>query len=52
MLDYTHVLEACINGYYHEDLKILYQQPYRNQVDWTLFPRWAVPNETEGGHEG
>jgi hypothetical protein len=47
------VLEACANGHFDQDLKILYQMPYRNKIDWTLFPLWAVPNaETEGCHEG
>jgi len=47
------VLEACVNGRFHQDLKILYQAPNRNKIDWTRFPLWAVPNlETEGCHEG
>jgi hypothetical protein len=47
------VLEACNNGTFHKDLKILYQAQYRDLVDWSLFPWWAVPNaEVEGCHEG
>lgn len=50
---YEKVLEECNNGHFHEDLKVLYQMPYRNKVDWTRFPMWAIPNaETEGCHEG
>lgn len=50
---YDAVLEACVNGHFHQDLKILYQMPYRNKVDWSRFPLWAVPNlEIEGCHEG
>ena len=50
---YEKVLEACLNGRFHQDLKILYQSQYRSQIDWTRFPFWAIPNaETEGCHEG
>lgn len=50
---YEKVLESCINGYFHEDLKILYLNPHRSQVDWSRFPAWAIPNiQTEGCHEG
>jgi len=50
---YVEVLEACVNGKYHEGIKLLYQMPYRDQVDWTKFPSWAVPNAEIGGcHEG
>jgi hypothetical protein len=46
-------LEACMNGRVHQDLKLLYLAQYRNKVDWTRFPFWAIPNaETEGCHEG
>lgn len=50
---YEKALEACCNGRFNEDLKLLYQAPHRNKVDWTKFPFWAIPNaETEGCHEG
>lgn len=50
---YERVLEACINGRFHQDLKTLYLAQHRNKVDWTRFPFWAVPNaETESCHEG
>ncbi len=50
---YDKVLEECKKGRIHKDLKILYQSPYRDKIDWTKFPAWAIPNaETEGCHEG
>ncbi len=46
-------LEACLNGMFHQDLRILYQAHYRSYIDWSKFPWWAVPNaEIEGCHEG
>jgi hypothetical protein len=46
-------LEQCKNGKFSQELKKLYDMPYRNMVDWTQFPNWARPDqETEGGHEG
>lgn len=47
------VLEACSNGFFHENLRVLYQAPYRNYVQWDRFPAWARPDmDTEGCHEG
>jgi hypothetical protein len=34
----------------------IYQAPYRDRIDWSLFPDWARPNDPEMyegcGHEG
>lgn len=50
---YEKALEECNKGKVPEELKILYNSPYRNQIDWSRFPFWAIPNaETEGCHEG
>ena len=50
---YEKALEACNNGLFDQNMKLLYQMPYRNKIDWTRFPLWAIPNaETEGCHEG
>ena len=47
------VLEACCNGKFHQDLKILYQAQHREKINWLLFPNWAIPNaQVEGCHEG
>ena len=52
-VDYQEALKKCLEGKFPEELKILYQSPYRERVPWILFPGWARPNdETEGGHEG
>lgn len=50
---YEKALEECMNGRFDPNLRILYNSPYRNKVDWIRFPAWAIPNaETEGCHEG
>jgi hypothetical protein len=52
-VDINKVLEKCINGSFPEELKILYQAPYRDSVSWSEFPYWARPDlDTEGCHEG
>lgn len=48
----TKALEECINGRVPEELKILYQAPYRDMVQWSKFPIWARPDMVEGCHEG
>lgn len=54
ILDVQAVIDQCNAGKVpKEELKALYNMPYRNQVPWSLFPNWARPDyETEGGHEG
>lgn len=47
------IIEECLNGRVPQELKTLYNMPYRNMVNWSMFPAWARPDyETEGGHEG
>ena len=49
----TAVIEACNNGYFHPDLRVLYKAQYRDLVPWDKLPRWARPDlDTEGCHEG
>ena len=46
-------LQGCYKGMVTPELKTLYKAPYRNQIDWVLFPAWArIDLHTEGGHEG
>jgi len=54
ILDVQAVIDQCNAGKVPKDeLKTLYNMPYRNQVPWSLFPNWARPDqETEGCHEG
>jgi hypothetical protein len=52
-VDLNYVLQQCNAGRVPEELKTLYNMPYRNMVPWSLFPNWARPDqETEGCHEG
>jgi len=52
-VDLNKVLENCVSGRFTEELKILYQAPYRDSVPWSMFPIWARPDlNTEGCHEG
>lgn len=52
-VDLDYVLKQCNAGKVPEELKVLYNMPYRNMVPWSLFPNWARPDyETEGCHEG
>jgi hypothetical protein len=52
-LDYQEALQTCLEGRFTEELRMLYQAPYRERVAWHLFPNWARPNDpVEGGHEG
>jgi len=52
-IDYKVALEKCKEGKVSEELKKLYNSPYREQVPWILFPDWARPNDlVEGCHEG
>jgi hypothetical protein len=51
--DYREALQQCQEGKFSEELRGLYQMPYRERVPWELFPNWAHPNDlVEGGHEG
>jgi hypothetical protein len=51
--DYRKALEACLEGRFTEELRVLYQVPARERVPWVLFPNWARPTDpVEGGHEG
>jgi hypothetical protein len=51
--EYDRALQGCLEGRFTEELRILYQTPYRERVPWELFPNWARPNDpVEGGHEG
>jgi hypothetical protein len=51
--DYQAALQECQEGAFSEELRRLYQAPYRDRVPWELFPNWARPNDpVEGGHEG
>jgi hypothetical protein len=51
--DYREALQKCHEGKFSEELRRLYQAPYRERVPWELFPNWARPNDpVEGGHEG
>jgi len=51
--DYQQALQKCREGKFSEELRRLYQAPYRESVPWELFPNWARPNDpVEGGHEG
>jgi hypothetical protein len=51
--EYLQALQACLEGRFTEELRVLYQLPARERVPWVLFPSWARPNDpVEGGHEG
>jgi hypothetical protein len=51
--EYRNALEACLEGRFTEELRVLYQMPARERVPWELFPNWARPiDPVEGGHEG
>jgi hypothetical protein len=51
--DYQEALQKCQEGKSSEELRELYQMPYRERVPWELFPNWARPNDpVEGAHEG
>jgi len=51
--DYQEALQECQEGKFSEELRRLYQAPYRERVPWELFPNWARPTDpVEGGHEG
>ena len=51
--DYQAALQACLDGKFTEELRVLYQAPNRERVPWELFPNWARPTDpVEGGHEG
>jgi len=51
--DYRPALQQCQEGKFSEELRVLYQMPYRERVPWALFPDWARPNDpVEGAHEG
>ena len=51
--DYHEALQKCQEGKFSEELRELYQMPYRERVPWELFPSWAHPNDpVEGAHEG
>ncbi len=51
--EYHEALQACLEGKFTEELRVLYQTPSRERVPWALFPNWARPNDpVEGGHEG
>lgn len=51
--EYHEALQACHEGRFTEELRVLYQMPSRARVPWDLFPNWARPNDpVEGGHEG
>ena len=51
--DYQRALQACLEGKFTEELRVLYQMPWREQVPWELFPNWARPTDPiEAGHEG
>jgi hypothetical protein len=51
--DYQEALQKCQEGRFSEELRVLYQMPYRERVRWDLFPNWARPNDpVQGGHEG
>jgi hypothetical protein len=51
--DYLVALQECQKGKFSEELRKLYQMPFRQRVPWELFPAWARPNDpVEGGHEG
>ena len=51
--EYRKALEACLEGRFTEELRVLYQVPAREWVPWVLFPNWARPTDpVEGGHEG
>ena len=46
-------LQACLEGRFTDELRVLYQSPSRERVPWHLFPNWARPvDPVEGGHEG
>jgi hypothetical protein len=52
-LEYHEALQGCLEGRFTEELRVLYQMPFRKQVPWDLFPNWARPTDpVEGGHEG
>lgn len=47
------ILKECLSGRVSKELKLLYNAPLRETVPWSLFPRWAQPNDwSEGCHEG
>ena len=51
--EYHQALQGCLEGRFTEDLRALYQMPFREHVPWDLFPNWARPTDpVEGGHEG
>lgn len=51
--DYETALQSCQEGKFTEELRHLYQAPFRERVPWELFPNWARPQDpVEGGHEG
>lgn len=51
--EYQEALRKCQEGRFTEELRRLYQTPFRERVPWVLFPRWAHPTDpVEGGHEG
>ena len=51
--DIREALQKCEEGKFSEELRGLYQMPYRARVPWDLFPNWARPNDpVQGGHEG
>jgi hypothetical protein len=50
---YQKALQLCQEGKSSEELRALYQTPYRERVPWELFPNWARPTDpVDGGHEG
>jgi hypothetical protein len=52
-LDYQKALQACLEGRFTKELRMLYRSPHRERVRWDLFPNWARPTDpVEGGHEG
>lgn len=42
-------LEQAKAGKCSEELKILYNMPYRDYVNWQDFPSWSRPNLTHDG---
>ena len=51
--EYHEALQACLEGRFTEELRVLYDMPARALVPWELFPNWARPTDpVEGGHEG
>jgi hypothetical protein len=51
--DYEDALKLAQEGKASEQLRRLYNAPYRDRIPWVNFPDWARPvDPVEGGHEG